>query len=343
MTAPASVQDKEGSEHDGVAEPTITVTFFRPGEKAFGMQRVTSWTKLFGVMAGMKPTGTVLKEALPGWAPATFTDDHRTKDNVLVVYAAVFDFDNAEYVEEPQPDGTTKKVKRRLPDDQVVTLDRAMAAFPGVRRFAYTSWSHTPDWPHLRLVVPYTRAVTGIEQERVWENLAGRMADAGLVIDGQCKDASRLWFLPARRDENFETRCDEGVLFDVDAVLGSTPAASVPDAGGTPAVTDVGISDALNLPEVSTSERLKRASKYLAKMPSAVSGSGGHPATFKAAVALVRGFALDPALAFVLLRDEYNPRCQPRWTDKDLRHKIDSAVKDAKTPLGALLRHGTSW
>jgi P4 family phage/plasmid primase-like protien len=121
-------------------------------------------------------------------------------------------------------------------------------------------------------------------------------------------------------------------------VLASAPA----DRTVTEAIADVdldaAIEDGLGLLNVSTSERLKRATKYLAKMPPAVSGAGGHPTTFKAALSLVRGFAIDPALAFVLLRDEYNPRCQPRWSDKELRHKIDGAVKDTKTPLGALLR-----
>jgi Bifunctional DNA primase/polymerase, N-terminal len=69
-----------------------------------------------------------------------------------------------------------------------------------------------------------------------------------------------------------------------------------------------------------------RASRYLAAMPAAVSGQGGHLATFRAAIVLVRGFALDPTIALDLLAREYNPRCRPPWRLHDLAHKVASAT-----------------
>ena len=57
---------------------------------------------------------------------------------------------------------------------------------------------------------------------------------------------------------------------------------------------------------------LERASKYLAKMEAAISGSGGHNACFRAACHLVLGFNLSADDAFALLWNEYNPRCSPR-------------------------------
>jgi len=71
----------------------------------------------------------------------------------------------------------------------------------------------------------------------------------------------------------------------------------------------------------------RRAIAYLAALPPAISGSGGHPATYTAATALVHGFGLEPDRAFHLLLSEYNPRCQPEWSERELRHKVEDAAK----------------
>lgn len=69
---------------------------------------------------------------------------------------------------------------------------------------------------------------------------------------------------------------------------------------------------------------LDRARSYIAKMPAAITGQGGHAATMAVAVELVRGFALSKADALELLQ-EYNGRCQPPWKRAELEHKIRSA------------------
>jgi hypothetical protein len=71
-----------------------------------------------------------------------------------------------------------------------------------------------------------------------------------------------------------------------------------------------------------------RARKYLAKIPSAVSGQGGHNATFHAACSLVQGFALERDTALSLL-SEWNQSCVPPWMEKELAHKVDDALKVA--------------
>ena len=84
-------------------------------------------------------------------------------------------------------------------------------------------------------------------------------------------------------------------------------------------------------------ENAKRASAYLAKIQGAVSGNGGHDQTWSAALAVVRGFSLTPEVAFDLLAREYNPRCTPPWTEKELRHKVEDASK-ASIAEGYLLQ-----
>jgi hypothetical protein len=69
----------------------------------------------------------------------------------------------------------------------------------------------------------------------------------------------------------------------------------------------------------------KRAARYLACCPSAISGSGGHDTTFRVAIALVHGFCLSAEIAYQLLRDVYNQKCRPPWSDAEIRHKITSA------------------
>jgi hypothetical protein len=69
----------------------------------------------------------------------------------------------------------------------------------------------------------------------------------------------------------------------------------------------------------------KRAVAYLKKCPPAVSGHGGHKATFWAARAVVWGFDLGVDAGFELLRDVYNPGCDPPWTEAELWHKCEDA------------------
>jgi len=71
---------------------------------------------------------------------------------------------------------------------------------------------------------------------------------------------------------------------------------------------------------------VERARRYLAELPPAVSGQGGHNATFHAACVLVIGFGLDGQQALALLR-HWNETCQPPWTERELAHKVDDAMK----------------
>jgi len=72
---------------------------------------------------------------------------------------------------------------------------------------------------------------------------------------------------------------------------------------------------------------LDAAKAYLAKLPPAISGAGGHAATFAAACWTVRlGLSDSDALALLL---EYNRRCLPPWTEKELAHKLHDARRVA--------------
>jgi hypothetical protein len=71
---------------------------------------------------------------------------------------------------------------------------------------------------------------------------------------------------------------------------------------------------------------LSRARAYIATIPGAVAGQRGHDRTFYAANRLVRGFALDPDAAYPLLA-EWNQKCDPPWSEYDLRRKLEEAAR----------------
>lgn len=90
------------------------------------------------------------------------------------------------------------------------------------------------------------------------------------------------------------------------------------------------------LPRAPEDRRLERARAYAAKMDPAQSGAHGHAATMRAAVLMVRGFNLSVEEAFVIL-SEWNLRCLPPWSERELKRKIREADRRGRMPRGALL------
>lgn len=137
---------------------------------------------------------------------------------------------------------------------------------------------------------------------------------------------------------------------DLDAIHGKTPAIEVYDRGRYFAVTGDHLPgtpseiyprqselDALmaehwpaeqprEVDFLSSTAVVERARAYMAKYPPAVAGQGGHNHTFRAACVLVKGFELNEAEAMSVL-SHWNFGCNPPWTDKELAHKIDGAMK----------------
>lgn len=71
----------------------------------------------------------------------------------------------------------------------------------------------------------------------------------------------------------------------------------------------------------------RRAVAYLARCEPAISGQHGHDKAFKAACKVGPGFDLDPATALRLLLEQFNPRCEPPWSERELAHKVEEAYK----------------
>ncbi|MDB6035216.1 MAG: hypothetical protein JWM16_5554 [Verrucomicrobiales bacterium] len=84
---------------------------------------------------------------------------------------------------------------------------------------------------------------------------------------------------------------------------------------------------------------LERARLYVQKCSGAISGQRGHDVTFGIACKLYQGFALSIEDTLALMR-EWNALCQPRWKEKQLRHKVRDAAKRARGQRGFLLGPG---
>jgi hypothetical protein len=240
----------------------------------------------------------------PGWSPARFDPCQRAKENVRAVYAACFDFDKGEAM--------------------ATVLDRVK---PLARGLLHTSRKHREQGQgdRFRVVFPLSRPVSGFEFGALWPRLAPAVGN----VDPSPKDASRFWYLPGTvTGAEWHAESWEGTDLDVDAWL------SKPDPTVRTAPPPRPRSERNNIEE--------RARKYIARMDPAVAGQGGHRATWDVALVLCRGFSLGEDRAYSLLC-EYNTRCVPPWSERELRHKIKGASTAEKVPSGFLLERPDDW
>ena len=72
---------------------------------------------------------------------------------------------------------------------------------------------------------------------------------------------------------------------------------------------------------------LYRGRFYVAKIDKAESGKGGHTKTLTAAFKILRFSGFDYALAWQLMLHYNATRCEPPWEEKDLKRKLDEALR----------------
>jgi hypothetical protein len=169
--------------------------------------------------------------------------------------------------------------------------------------------------------------VTGFDIPRV-EALQKQLARE-LKTDAAATSCSQLTRLPGffnhkRQPAELVTM----VYGHVDRVYGMADFPA-PKMRGEPSVVAGGY-------DVPADWRLERARRYLAALPPAIAGSHGDLHTFRVCCRLVRGFALDDGDALALLQ-EWNTRCLPPWTDRELEQKITSARRYGRESIGGLL------
>jgi KaiC/GvpD/RAD55 family RecA-like ATPase len=230
----------------------------------------------------------------PGWSAARFDPPTREGENVRQVTAVVLDYDGAE------------------------TIQGAMNLWSGTFGFLHTTRKHTAEAPRFRVILPLARPVSPFEYAAIWRRVNAR---AGGKLDPAPKDPGRFWFTPGGGE--FVSYRLAGEPLDPDAIL------AMPEPPSRHAAPVIPIHTARD--EYARNER--RASSYVAKMPPGISGQGGHAATWAAALAAAQGFGLDVEATYRILC-EFNARCEPPWTERELRHKAHDAVEKARVPSG---------
>lgn len=83
-------------------------------------------------------------------------------------------------------------------------------------------------------------------------------------------------------------------------------------------------------------ERTNRARQFLRCLEPAVAGEHGDLRTFRVCCRLVRGFDLTDDEAMSLLR-EWNARCAPPWSERELLEKVRNARRYGREPFGGLV------
>lgn len=242
----------------------------------------------------------------PGWSPVRFSPCERADENVQEIFALCLDYDK----------GT-------------ISVDQAADRFSSLYGLVATTRSHTPEVPRLRVTLPLNRPVTPTEYAELWK----RCAHAYGPCDVSTRNPSRYWYLQGSKTGG-EFRAvrlagDETKMLDVDWWL----AQSDPTIVERPVVRN----------QSAPTNVEKRALAYIATMPDAISGSGGHNVTWQVACALACGFDLDEETTYQILANNYNPRCSPPWKDKELRHKAKQARHNARLDRGYLLGDSGAW
>lgn len=274
----------------------VAITYWAKLLEPKGVRASTTWAKLLARLS--TPKEHAIKLEIPGFALATFKDDKRAIANVEKVYAVGLDL------------------------DEQCKWNALQTLFCNVASFVHTTWSSTLMEPRARVFLLLDRPVSGDEYRLVYAACAAKCETGGLIVDRAASDPSRLWFLPAiKHGGSFLTYVGDGPAVNVEAAIAAAPK----QAAYTPAERPLGRTDA---------PAYSRARRYLHQCKGAISGSGGHAHTFVVAQKLVRGFELSAEDALDLMAREWNPRCSPPWSERELRHKVEQAAKAGRFAEG---------
>jgi hypothetical protein len=270
---------------------------------------ITCWQSLYRPAEGRRvadraiidraraPLTYARKDDVPRWAGAEFRQGYRALANLIRASWVILDFDEG------------------------ATREQIAAAFGDYFGVGHTTW--TADRWRVGLVL--SRHVSLDEHERVWRAGAALAEANGLAPDYAARSPAHCFALPARHEGDAYQHVElAGAFFEVATALAQFPA---PEPMPEPPRADR---------TESYEHRLERARKYLAAMPGGISGSGGHETTFRAAVAMIRGFDIEPDDALRLLVEVHNPMCAPPWSERELRHKVKQAFNRSKLPFGSI-------
>lgn len=235
-----------------------------------------------------------------GWSPVVFEPAKRAKENARAAFALVLDYDKG------------------------AAFDRVTALWREHFGLVYTTKSHGVNGDRARVLLPLARCVTADEYSKLWDWAARRSRDVNLTADAQAKDVSRFWYDPSTPPGGWRAERLSGEPLNPDPIIALAPEPPRLRAVPLPIAPSADI-------------RIERARRYVAKIPGAVSGASGHTTTFNAVAHVMFGFDLDPDTTLSVIASDYNPRCDPPWSERELLHKIRSVAERCTRERGYLL------
>jgi hypothetical protein len=179
-------QDKQ-SNHTGPSRPPISfpIALFKAIDKPAIERKDVTLTELTDLLTSFE--GLKAKRGGRCWSPTRYLESavSRGDAGVATVSSLVFDLD-------------------RVPPDP--------ARLAGLYWIAHTTWSHRPESPRWRVVLPLARPVAVSEWRDVWQRAHAALCPEA---DPSCKDASRQYFLPSYRLGDVpESSCQVAQLLD---------------------------------------------------------------------------------------------------------------------------------
>lgn len=138
-----------------------------------------------------------VKSELRLWSPAVYPPGtpKRGTEHVLRLSCLVLDYDGG------------------LP------VSTARALWDGWWSTLHTTWSHTPETPKFRVVLPLAKPIDAARWPELWEWAVAR---GGEGLDTRTGESSRMWALPAvgSHEQLREAHTTRGPLLDPDQILG---------------------------------------------------------------------------------------------------------------------------
>jgi putative DNA primase/helicase len=172
------------------------VVSFGAGDQAVITKSTRPTWAQFASWLTTEPPETAGKAAHGWYIPAEFDPVYRHSDNFVARHAITFDFDK-------------------------VTIDTwgdVLTAWESTAFAIYTTFSHTPEAPRFRVVMPLSRPTGFDEYQAVVRKVA---ADVGIeLIARESFVGAQMMYCPTRKLGGlWAARVNEGAVLDVDAVL----------------------------------------------------------------------------------------------------------------------------
>lgn len=287
-------------------------TFARKQDRAGKLVAVS-----FGDLAArvQRPRLTVASKAdLPLWGFFQSAENYRTKEAIRRLSCGVIDVD-----------GDAMAMHERLASVGA----RLGSPLPCI---AHTSPSDgiKAGGSRYRVVVPLSRPVTVAEYPRAMAPLA-RLFE-GANVDPCWVNPAQIFFVPGRiqgREHAYACHVQAPTVAHAWLDVGELLAMERDHAAAQARRITV-----VPLPSRAVShahaEQVVRAEKYARSIDPSIQGSNGSAMAMRAVARLFHAFPLlTEADAFTLLQANWNPRCTPPWSPRELQKKVKDACNGA--------------